>query len=1437
MRVKAGAGGGDDNPTDVKQELLKTLGTKKAIIYYDKPSATNYYAYVTEDKKKAPDSAYWFTVGYRITADPLTWGNAGISGRPTFKYYNVNSQKGFNMGISKGVLDVTGVPGTSSNYTYTIHRLKCSGAGTTSSNSIGSVFKSVDGGWAETFDGIDSENSTVYFQPIISVNAQSNGIKGPCYTNKDWYNVFGSGWGPSTVSDMQENYNYKFEKQSEKVTVYYKFKEFVSKDGLDQDDEKGENIAPMVTIEDQSLHSKVKSYKDVLNEVTPDGTITKKGEVWKLKYVYLLYRNDKGVQRQKFCYNMDTKTVSKDTRFDNKTVSNPNMDGNKGVSWGNWIHSIRASNFFAGGTGDCVITFRYVKDEEDKSSKVTVKYEYQKIKEDGTKEWVKLKDNTVTEAPESKVYKKNFDKIPSGTAFSKYGLYSITAYDSSSTTKKYAKNTLTGSTTNNTQQGGVYYYNSSSKWSSLADKIRKCSYAVPEGGLTVLVRYSANIPVVKVSYVYVNGSYKIVGTPEISKVTYIPGSSISTTAPKSITYSGKSFSISSSSAAIGSVKGMYGATENVWEKDTMLPEKGIAPKAGNTAVKRSDTMGNDPLIIMYVYGGPAPVIPPENTTKPPSGGGGESGGGEPPTTTTTEFDIPWDVIDGGKTTPVDDSGNSSVSGLDGTAMSAFSAFIVADPFLSGAFDNKIGIPTSDYQKAYANVLKYQTSGNFKGHTVKVDFPITVQQSVITLTMSTQMVNGKPVPVILPSAPVLHTKKFNVKREITYYTLEYANLWTPKDVTIKNYSLPDPQQYVTMQPTRAHSGQSAAFVDYKKTGSWKQASYQSVVTLPTVSVNAGQSIDMSSWQILAENSVGQLSAKNDQLAFKNGEGLEQTLLKGDSTSSPLPPTMPVASSMTENDVFSKSTLQIEGIKKNGSWNTKACAYYSVDDSASVSGKSKALQYAFTGNMVETHTPVINDVKIVADTKYVQSKYATTGKTLVLDTPFTVSVNTYGYNSSQPGYGYRDYKKYTDRTQLRFPFDVYSGDGTQFFPKHTWINVTSGKYNFILASWNSEGWYSVKYRTLALNTLTNGKMLDQQAYANSDHTKYTAYSEEEVFLSGRVYGLNLFDIGDYPVWKSVFRVGDSNKLTGRTYRTGILNQNGFASGQSAKYTFPLVNGSHPTYQNVGIIKPGYMIRFSLTTVGSMADSNDYVQVRPTFYYVSKDGKQRFPVDVYYDESIRGVRHSAVKIGSAADLKNSKRLSIGDSKWGISELVKADTAKALGYKNTAVWGSKSAAVYTFGNIMLNPYVRTFNGTNHKTILEDGTAKVLERPKGIGYDKKSSSVQQWYCAYYLPSSVHAVRKGYDITNELKSGIDYKEACWLKNGYLLVNFTINTVNSGTLSLGYNAEKGCNMWSIEGRTSTKTDNAGNKFNFAEGDFVLFDLDRSASDDYGSGGTH
>ncbi|HKL80816.1 MAG TPA: DUF5704 domain-containing protein, partial [Mobilitalea sp.] len=215
-----------------------------------------------------------------------------------------------------------------------------------------------------------------------------------------------------------------------------------------------------------------------------------------------------------------------------------------------------------------------------------------------------------------------------------------------------------------------------------------------------------------------------------------------------------------------------------------------------------------------------------------------------------------------------------------------------------------------------------------------------------------------------------------------------------------------------------------------------------------------------------------------------------------------------------------------------------------------------------NTVTVHTPVLCDASIT-------TQNTTTGITsndpyvqvlavekdcvqLVLDpdsklSDFTVDINNYGTHLMYAGFYTRDFAwslrdsavsyigKYNNiyRNEVRFPFDVFyrhpSGK-EEFIPKNTWMRFGHNTPTFFLPMWVNEGVYTVDFRTIAVNGVNNESQLTKtQTYANFDRTNYVATDTVKVQVSGRIYGLSLYDVSDYPTWETIFRIKtDSARL---------------------------------------------------------------------------------------------------------------------------------------------------------------------------------------------------------------------------------------------------------------------------------------------------------------------
>ena len=568
------------------------------------------------------------------------------------------------------------------------------------------------------------------------------------------------------------------------------------------------------------------------------------------------------------------------------------------------------------------------------------------------------------------------------------------------------------------------------------------------------------------------------------------------------------------------------------------------------------------------------------------------------------------------------------------------------------------------------------------------------------------------------------------------------------------------------------------------------------------------------------------------------------------------------------------------------------YVNHPSAVNSSGSSQDLQVNGL-NPVIVHTPVICDASITttntttgitSNNPYVQVLEVNQDCVqLVLDpdsklSDFTVDINNFGDHIGYPGYFTRDFAwglrdrtvsyiaRYNEiyRNEVKFPFDVFyrnpSGKN-EFIPKNTWMRFGHSTPTFFLPMWVNEGIYTVDFRTIAVNGVNSESQLSKtQTYANIDRTNYVATDTVRVQVSGRIYGLTLYDVTDYPTWETVFRIKTGsarlklneeypsgvkstkyNEGYAYNYTVGLKDQYGNTTGRLERFTLPLVNGSHPKINNVGVLKTGYAVKFKVTTIGNAFSSGDTVTIKPRFYYVDAKGKNRREVDVYYNEYFNHKSHSYVKIGSALDQTNIKKYCCGDQWLAIPDKqlqMMADIKKIS--VNKYKW--EDTDLFTYSTIRITSPLMTYVNTDYLLDLKAGDQYSKIRAAGITDTDIVNRMQTYYAEYFLPADIFLVEKGFDVYGYMsKHGVSNHEAFWLTGGYLIINFDIYTTRGAAKNLSYlntaNASKGyCSMWKMEGAVSGKVSYNGRRdpstiFEFNPGDFLIYYSNKSVKDDY------
>jgi hypothetical protein len=353
---------------------------------------------------------------------------------------------------------------------------------------------------------------------------------------------------------------------------------------------------------------------------------------------------------------------------------------------------------------------------------------------------------------------------------------------------------------------------------------------------------------------------------------------------------------------------------------------------------------------------------------------------------------------------------------------------------------------------------------------------------------------------------------------------------------------------------------------------------------------------------------------------------------------------------------------------------------------------------------------------------------------------------------------------------------------------------------------------------------------------------------VEVIGRIYDFRITDIGDYD-WQSVFRTGPNTSTHSQNVFwvgdrdidgnwTGNRDMLGNILSNAIPLKLPIMPGSHPNpgYKNV-TIKTGYHFKFDLKTKGNMFGTQDGIRITPTFSFVNKDGTERIPVDLYYHDYTN--KKYFVQIGSANDVVN-RSVILNDAMRNVPDVELTDTSNfvAMNYGVTDYLkrASQKTPVGTYAWEILPWQTRTMIGP--KSI-----------PASVNPQRALASIQHWYGEYSLPAAPYVVAAGTNLPEygRTNGGLDDHSPIFLKDGYIIVNFNIESIkNADTYHpfLRYSRLPGDsvpldNQWQMEGfyNPPQATDKYGNVFPLMDGDVVFYHGDLSSYDDFGSSVTH
>ena len=736
-----------------------------------------------------------------------------------------------------------------------------------------------------------------------------------------------------------------------------------------------------------------------------------------------------------------------------------------------------------------------------------------------------------------------------------------------------------------------------------------------------------------------------------------------------------------------------------------------------------------------------------------------------------------------------------------------------------------------------------------------------------------------------------TRTYTVEREYLYYLIDHLEVYGLENAVIRNGCLPNGSitltprgyappkveidrnnsNYFTNASTRKSALPDGATMRLRPDGQSSNVTvnknssrdyvidpgYTIVIELPDVSLNGGRGgrpstpyISQNEWRGIAEGAIWYVRVRNDKLVI-DGHTVSDNRWRNGFTDEPAE--LPSAGSIGKDILFEhKGTvpnkeLTINADTPNGVYESRGEINYIRI--ANINGSTERITNSIDVNPVIVHTPVECDPAVKDDRGFNQEADPVDNRSsVILGRPSTLTVPIVGKYMNLPGYNI-NYANYIREIQVRFPFDIYLGkdrNGT-FLEAGTWHTIEGNqidgsrnevKLDFFLPEWVDEGNYDVEVKVFAVNSEYDdgrSQRRENSERRNNVPVNYVAENKVPIRVIGRVFGFKITDINDYPNWEEVFRKRTgSSEHTGRYYWVGNNNENGQKVRSDEKLTLPILNGSHTRIENLGVLKTGYKIRFDLTTIGNYYTENDFIRIRPRFYYVNKDGTGRREVDLWYMQRIDG-KDSLVKVGSKQDEKNIKTMVLGEPNRNVSSKEIETTAEILGMSASELRNRETQIGY-YSKIILHKPVRTFIGDT----FIGGRENI---PWGVDEEKVTKSVQKWYGEYNIPNTALVCEKGYDVLGEIgkRGTFTGKEDFWLKNGYIIVNFDIevlrrivpeNGKDYDITRLSYWGSENCDMWEVEGSKGEKYDSNRVRFRLQSGDVIFYYTDERSTGDYG-----
>ncbi|WP_160497556.1 hypothetical protein [Paenibacillus dendrobii] len=212
----------------------------------------------------------------------------------------------------------------------------------------------------------------------------------------------------------------------------------------------------------------------------------------------------------------------------------------------------------------------------------------------------------------------------------------------------------------------------------------------------------------------------------------------------------------------------------------------------------------------------------------------------------------------------------------------------------------------------------------------------------------------------------------------------------------------------------------------------------------------------------------------------------------------------------------------------------------------------------------------------------------------------------------------------------------------------------------------------------------------------------------------------------------------------------------------------------------------------------------------------------------------------MGSAQD-QVERYVILNDRLRNVPTVELSDTASyKFGHGGQAGGTSKNQYVQNYINVFTKQ--KTPVGSYSLLILPEQLRTFLRLqesiPASVDPERANVSNQKWYGEYSLPAEPFVVAAGTNVAEygRTHGGLDSKSPIFLKNGYIVVNFNIESIQQGDLKnphLQYINGPLMNQWTMEGFKRDIQDAYGNRFTLKDGDVVFYNADQSSRDDFSS----